>query len=298
MKLNDIDLNKLVVFCRVVESGNYQRASETLHVTPSALSQAIKGLEGSLGFRLFDRIGRGLVPTKQALRLHREFRGHEEGLARLIGSLKGARAEVAGTLRVGAYLEFAKSQLSAPLKSFVQRFPQAQVKMVFEPPTRLHSLLRQGQLDLCFSIFPSQEKKAISSERIYEEELVLVAAPHLLPEPPSYEQVLGAPMIEYYSNHQPILRWLALHYQRRPKKAPARIHASTAEMVLSLATEGAGIGVVPAYVAAQAGKRARIIRPTPRRLKDFIWLLESSGTEHSPLHIAFREELARHFRPA
>jgi len=159
VKLNSIDFNKIAVFCQVIESGNYQRASEALHVTPSALSQTITNLEHSLGFALFDRRGRRLVPTKDGLKLHQEFRQSQAGLIQALRQMKGRQTEVSGTLRIGAYLEFAKSKLTVLLKDFIQEFPDANIKMVFDSPSRLHKLLDGGQLDLCLSIFPSAEKK-------------------------------------------------------------------------------------------------------------------------------------------
>ena len=89
MELNRIDFNKLAVFCQIIESGNYQRASEALGVTPSALSQTVTGLETSLGLRLFDRVGRRMIPTVQGLSVHREFRLSQGGFMRALQSLTG-----------------------------------------------------------------------------------------------------------------------------------------------------------------------------------------------------------------
>jgi len=36
--------------------------------------------------------------------------------------MKGRQSEVSGTLRIGAYLEFAKSKLTVLLKEFIQNF--------------------------------------------------------------------------------------------------------------------------------------------------------------------------------
>lgn len=298
MELNRVDLNKIAVYCQIIESGsNYQRASHVLNVSPSALSQTISGLEFSLGFQLFDRIGKKLVPTKRGLRLHREFRASQANFLRALDELAGDNARVRGLLRVGSYLEFAKSQLSATIAEFIQRHPDAQIKMVFDTPSRLHEMLGQGQLDLCFSIFPSVDKKMILSQSVCQEELVLVARRTALEESPSYEDVMNQPIIEYYFNHQPLCRWLALHYNKRLKRVPARILASTAEMVLSLVREGAGIGVVPAYLVNEPEllKTLRIVRPTRKRLDDDIWLLERISDKPSPLQRAFKAQCLEAF---
>lgn len=293
MDLNSIDLNKIAVFCTVIDAGGYQRAAEVLHVTPSALSQTITRLEHSLGLSLFDRRGRRLVPTKEGLRIHQEFLRHQTGFVRAVQALQGRQTEVAGTLRIGAYLEFAKSRLTGVMKDFIGDHPEANIKVVFDSPSRLHRMLDLGQLDLCLSIFPSSSKKSVRSKAFSEEELVLIAQAHILPENPAMKQILSVPVVDYYYNHQPIGRWLQLHFGRRPKKPPVRIFAATAEMVLALVRAGAGIGVVPKYLvtAADIQSGIKIVRPTSRKLTDYIWLLERIGSEKSALHLAFTRKL-------
>lgn len=297
MKLNSIDFNKIAVFCQIIESGNYQRAAEALHVTPSALSQTITHLEHSLGFALFDRRGRRLVPTQDGLKIHQGFRRSQAGFIQTLRMLKGRQTEVAGTLRIGAYLEFAKSKLTVLLKEFIQDYPDANIKMVFDSPSRLHNLLDHGQLDLCLSIFPSSQKKTIRSKALCQEELVLISAAHVLPESPTFEQILRTPIVDYYFNHQPIGRWLSLQFNKRPKKIPVRIFAATAEMVVSLVREGAGIGVVPKYLvtSAEMQKDLKIVRPSSKKMTNYIWLLESVASEKSAVHAAFKSKLLHYF---
>lgn len=297
MKLNNIDLNKISIFCQVIESGNYQRASETLHVTPSALSQTITSLELSLGIALFDRQGRRLIPTKDGLKIYQEFVRSQSAILHTLRQIRGNQIEVSGMLRIGAYLEFAKSKLTLLLKEFIQEFPEANIKMVFDSPSCLNQLLNQGRIDLSLSIFPSIEKKTIRSQALCQEELVLISSAHMFPENPSFEQILRTSIVDYYFTHQPIRRWLETHFNRRPKRIPVRIFASTAEMVVSLVREGAGIGVVPKYLVESLENRKglKIIRPSSKKMTDFIWLLERVGSEKSPVHAAFKTKLMDHF---
>jgi DNA-binding transcriptional LysR family regulator len=297
MKLNNIDFNKIAIFCQIIESGNYQRASEVLHVTPSALSQTITSLEHSLGLSLFDRRGKKLLPTQIGQRLHQEFRTRQLGFLQALREMEGQQQEVSGMLRIGAYLEFAKSRLSAPLRDFIREFPDANVKMTFDSPSRLHGLLDQGHLDLCFSIFPSSEKKTVRSTALTQEELVLISPPHLLRESPTLEQVTAVPIIDYYFNHQLIRRWVSVHYGKRPKVIPVRIFAAAAEMVVALVKQGAGIGVVPRYLVSseEVQKDVSIIRPTSKRIEDYIWLLERTSSEKTPTHAMFRKNVLKYF---
>jgi DNA-binding transcriptional LysR family regulator len=296
VKLNDLDLNKVAVFSRVVEAGNYRLASEALNVSPSALSQTITGLERALGGALFLRVGKKLVPTAEGLKLHKEFRRTNTDFLRSIRNLSPAR-EISGVLRVGAYLEFAKYRLSPVIRSFHEKFPGTQLKLVFDSPSRLQRLLETGRLDVCFSIYPSIEARTIESRPVYHQELVLIAPEGMLPESPSLELLLSCPVVDYYLNHQPIRRWVYLHYRKRPKKVPIAVYAASAEMVLALVEEGLGIGVVPKFLLDREERRVAVIRPSARQCLDHIWLLEKRSAAKRPgLHQEFVKHVVRELR--
>ena len=294
MNLNNIDFNKLAVFSRVVEAGNYRLASEVLNVTPSAISQTISSLEHSLGILLFHRIGKRLVLTEAGAEIQREFQLHYSSLAGALARIAGKDQQVTGLLHVGSYLEFAKFQLAPILTTFQRQHPDARVKLVFDTPTRLHRLLEAGKLDLCFSIYPEKDSKLIQSTPIYRQELVLVSPKGLIAERPSFDEVVAAPMVEYYFNHQPIRRWLAFHFQKKPRQLPIRTFGATAEMVLTLVQEGLGIGVVPEYLLRGKALRSLVVcRPTPKKLMDSIWMLQLKGRSRSPALAAFTQAVTK-----
>jgi len=67
--MESIDLNLLLVLHIVLDERNVARAAERLHVTPSAVSNALARLRGVLGDPLVTRRGRGIVPTPRAIEL-------------------------------------------------------------------------------------------------------------------------------------------------------------------------------------------------------------------------------------
>lgn len=295
MNLNNLDFNKLAVFSKVVEAGNYRLASELLNVTPSALSQTIASLEHSLGIPLFHRFGKKLVLTETGAVIQREFQQHHASLTQALGRIAG-KNELSGLIHVGAYLEFAKFQLAPVLTAFQKKHPGVQVKLVFDTPSRLHRMLEENKLDVCFSIYPERDSNLIESKPIYREELVLVAPQGQLSERASFEEIIASPMIEYYFNHQPIRRWLSLHFKKKPKHLPIRTFGATAEMVLSLIQEGLGIGVVPEYLLqTRLSKAVTVCRPTPKKLMDNIWMLQLKAKERSPALASFCSETSTRF---
>lgn len=94
--LAGLDLNLLLVLHAVLAERSVARAATRLHVTPSAVSNALARLRAALGDRLVTRVGRGIVPTPRALEL-------APALARTLGELEravtGARFDPAQTTR-------------------------------------------------------------------------------------------------------------------------------------------------------------------------------------------------------
>ena len=58
------NFNDLLAFVTVAREGSFTRAAGVLGVTQSALSQAIKTLEESLGIRLLTRTTRSVSPER------------------------------------------------------------------------------------------------------------------------------------------------------------------------------------------------------------------------------------------
>src|ERR1700680_3588938 len=96
-----MELRHLRYFVAIGEEENYRRAAQRLNVAQTALSTQIQDLEAELGFKLFDRLPRG-VKLSVAGRLFLEY------ARRILQQVNEAGARAArvargqsGTLRVG-----------------------------------------------------------------------------------------------------------------------------------------------------------------------------------------------------
>src|SRR5258707_14130682 len=92
-----MQLESLKMFCDVVETGSFSRAAQLNHVTQSAVSQQIRGLENRYEQKLLSCSARQGTPTPAGERL---FRGGKEILAPVGGGEREIReqaTEMAGT---------------------------------------------------------------------------------------------------------------------------------------------------------------------------------------------------------
>src|SRR5690606_41180292 len=88
-----IRIRDLEVFLMLAANLNFSKASEALHISQSALSAAIQGLEEALSARLFDRSTRIVELTATGLLLQKEA---EELLAHFDHSIQRVRDFVSG----------------------------------------------------------------------------------------------------------------------------------------------------------------------------------------------------------
>src|SRR5215831_16938138 len=84
VNLSAIDLNLLLVLHAVLEERSATRAAARLHITQSAVSNALARLRQLLGDPLVVRSGRGLVPTPRAAQIAPLLRDATERIALVI----------------------------------------------------------------------------------------------------------------------------------------------------------------------------------------------------------------------
>jgi len=61
-----MDIHHLKIFIAVYKNKSFTKASEKLHISQPTISEHIKNLEKSLDCKLFDRLGRSIMPTAEA----------------------------------------------------------------------------------------------------------------------------------------------------------------------------------------------------------------------------------------
>jgi DNA-binding transcriptional LysR family regulator len=146
-----MELRHLRYFVAIGEEENYRRAAQRLNVAQTALSTQIQNLEAELGFKLFDRLPRG-VKLSVAGRL---FLEDARRILQQVSEAAARAARVArgqsGTLRVG-FTENASWRGVVPesLRRFRERQPDAELQLT--PATSLEQIegLRSGRLDAGF----------------------------------------------------------------------------------------------------------------------------------------------------
>jgi DNA-binding transcriptional LysR family regulator len=195
---NRISLQKLEVFCLVVELGGVSRAAEHLFVAQPVVTAHLQSLQKRVGVKLMYREGHRMQLTDGGERVYewaRETLSRTRELARdLDGLAEGQRGSVAvsASMTVGSYL------LPPLLTEFRQRRPRAAITLSVWTPERAIEAVELGEADFAVVIADAPPANpALAAKFIGYEDIVLVAAPDYRPlcESVSIEALKETPLI-------------------------------------------------------------------------------------------------------
>lgn len=74
MRFRHLDLNLIIYLDALLAEGSVSRAAERVHISQSAMSDALARLRDYFQDRLFVQVGRSMVPTPLATSMHQPIR--------------------------------------------------------------------------------------------------------------------------------------------------------------------------------------------------------------------------------
>jgi len=128
-------------FLAALDQGSLLGAARLLRASQPTVGRHIAELESQLGVLLFERTGRGLVPTATALKLADAARGMEAGALQLAQTLSGAQTQTSGTVRITASVPVAVQLMPPLLAAMRQTLPDIQIELVSS--NQVSNLLRR-----------------------------------------------------------------------------------------------------------------------------------------------------------
>jgi len=171
MKTN-LDWNKFKLFYHVAKTGSFTLASERLNIGQPSLSRSIQSLEYQMKTKLFERVARGIVLTKQGMKLLQATEIAFEEFTRAEMLMLDEERETRGTLTVATTMNLAPGWLMSHIGDFLRKYPEIQLTLIADD----HELdLKTRQADV--SIRPLIENRpGLTNEIIYNFNLKLYAS--------------------------------------------------------------------------------------------------------------------------
>lgn len=117
-------------FLAVLEKGSLLAASRDLQLSQPTIGRHVAELESQLGLVLFDRNGRGLLPTEAAYHLAESARIMQSGADQLARNVLGSDLGASGTVRITASQPVSCYVLPPLLAQMRLSLPDVQVELV------------------------------------------------------------------------------------------------------------------------------------------------------------------------
>lgn len=234
-------LHALQGFVAAARLGNLSRAADTLHLTVSALSHQIKGLEERLDQRLFQRSARGIALTPDGQRL---FERIAPALDTIEHALRPYGAKRDQVLSISLMPSFAASWLVPRLGRFLVQHPQLEINL--QSTSALVDFERERQIDAALR-FGRGQWPGVEAVHLLDDWVTPAASPALLAKHarPTL-QTLG----EFALLGDPSDRW-SDWFERFGGTPPRRYRANftDSETLHRAAAEGMGIALARVTLA-------------------------------------------------
>ena len=232
------------IFVEVCRFLNFSQAAEALNTTQPAVSLAVKELESHYGVALFERMNRRvyLPPAGEALLATAQdvLRGFQEAEETL-----GQGRPLA--LRVGANVSFGEAGLAQVLGRFRQEHPQVRLRALVANSDKIQSLLAENQLDVGI-VDGLGVSERLRAQPLYQEDLVLAAAPGRFPAPATVEELAALPLLLREPGSG--LRSSVDRVFSQQGLAPQPLLESTSTAALAQAAKaGLGVAILPEALA-------------------------------------------------
>jgi DNA-binding transcriptional LysR family regulator len=258
-----IDLNRIGVFVRVVESGSFSGAARLLEIPGSSVSRAVAKLERELGVRLLQRTTRKLRLTDAGRQFYRRMQAVLSEAEAATRALRSGDAATRGIVRISAPVGFASPQFSSIIAALLRRHPELVIDLSLT--NRVVDLVADG-IDLAIrgGVLPDS---SLVARRIAGGDLGVFAAP-------SYVERRGSPR-----RPNDLSRHDCLTYRGRNGKLHWRLLGPSGDttvavsgpivcddmsFLLEAACAGLGLALLPIHLAESATRTGALVRVLPR----------------------------------
>lgn len=238
----------------VIKTGSVSVAAERLRLSQPAVTKQIRSLEDELKVKLFDRVGRGIVPTPTARAMMPRMERVLHEMEQIRNELTETRSGSSGAVHIGSGPVFARTVMPDVVSACREEHPNMRIFMTEAAVTDQVPRLRQGELRICLG--PDYLEHAdLAFEPLLSDELVLIAPKnHRLARsrgPIAIGQIRDEPIIMHLYARLVERSLRRVGRSPRPLLDDNRVNASTTntETITALVAKGLGISLVPRYIA-------------------------------------------------
>lgn len=277
-----LTIRQLEYFEALAETRHFGRAAEMVGVTQPALSAQVAEMEQRLACRLFERGGRAVTLTEEALAFKPRIDAILAELRALEAAAQRGRSALEGRFRLGIIPTVAPYLLPRLLPLARQRFPSLTIELREAVTDLLIEETRAGRLDGFVAALPIEDPRLVARPLFFDRFFLAVppgdpgfVEPPVAPESPALERLM---LLD--EGHCMREQALEICGKVRPA-AMANYGATSLTTLLHMVAHGHGVTLIPEMATAEESTRPDIdilpfTEPAPSRTICLVWRKNSS----------------------
>ncbi|RVC45385.1 LysR family transcriptional regulator, partial [Mesorhizobium sp. M4A.F.Ca.ET.090.04.2.1] len=140
-----LNLNRLVYFTTVIETGSFTAAADRLDVAKAVVSHQVSRLEQELGATLLRRTTRRVTPTEEGRLFYDRAAIILREAEAAYGDIARSADKPTGMLRLTAPLDYGEKIVAPTIAAYLRKYPRMRVETIFDDAV---SNLVDEQIDL------------------------------------------------------------------------------------------------------------------------------------------------------
>lgn len=286
-----MDTRELELFVSLAETLHFGQTGERMHLSPSAISRALRRMEDELGQRLLERDKRSVRLTVAGEALHQYAQQQLMQWRSFADSLQPHYQLLRGEISLYCSVTATYSLLAKLLSSFRNRYPGIELKLHTGDQADAIERAMSGNEDLAIAALPERLPKKLRVQTLAQSPLLFIAPAF----PCAVSELVAAEPLDW-AQLPLILSERGLARQQvdawcRANEIKPNIYAQVSghEAIVSMVGLGLGIGVVPELVLANSPQRAtiRILDVRPALAPFIVGLCAAEARLENPLVKAF-----------
>jgi LysR family transcriptional regulator, low CO2-responsive transcriptional regulator len=267
------DSRQVRAFCVLARTGSFTQTARELHLTQSGISHSIKALEGDVGCRLLDRLGKKVVLTQAG----EQFLHHS---TRILQEMENARVSLGhlgkwgkGRLRLGASTTACQYVIPPVLREFKESFPDHAITLEPGDTPELVSSLLNHRVDLALCLEPGNDPQ-LEFHHLFTDELqFIVGAMHPWAQAGRVERA-EIPRMNYilYGKRSITFRLIQEYFRREQMVLNSVLEVGSMDATKELVKLGLGASILAPWIARKELEEGSLVAlPLGRRKLQRRW---------------------------
>ena len=262
-------ITQLDTFLKIAETKNFTLAATLLGYAQSTVTMQIKQLEDELGCLLFDRLGKKVVLTVEGRRLLLYAKKMTE-LEREIRLSVPEGDAPSGILKIGISESLCYRRIPELLMDYRNAYPEVSIEIRFITHDVFPQLLRNGDLDIVYTLNPLIESEELKLLHKQKESLGLYVSPasELASRKSVKEKDLEGISLLLTSHNCNFRAMLLSALEKQGIRPHVALETTNKSILKQFAQNGLGVAFIPDMTAMDEGREGSLVR-LPWKGSDF-----------------------------